>query len=153
MIKQSKNRAGVTVFALATQPKARSRKEDMEAIDFYQFAIRKYPEVKGLLRHIANERKASVHEHNLLVQQGMEKGTSDYLMLIPNDDHPYFAMELKRARKKDSSVQKEQNEFLLDAESVGAFACIAYGYKAALHALDVYMKNMSKPITKRSKKS
>ena len=59
MINIATNKNGVPVYALANQPKIKSRKEDVESIDFFSHAKYKYPELGRLLFHVANESQSA----------------------------------------------------------------------------------------------
>ena len=137
MITIKKNRAGVTTFFLTEQPKT-SRLEKSEAVDFYQHAMHKRPGIN--LFHVANESVSKMQHRKNLKQAGVKSGVSDYLLLAPNSKYNFLAIELKRARKSDSSVSANQNEFIKSVENMGGFGCVCYGYQAALLALDEYLK-------------
>ncbi len=139
LITKTLNKKGVPVYALAEQPKAKSRTEDMEAIDFYSHVKYQMPELGSLFFHVANESQSAPQYRKKVKQMGLTSGVADYLCLAPRGGCPYAAIELKRARKKDSSVSAEQTAFLKEAEAEGAFVAICYGYKSALYALREYL--------------
>lgn len=57
---------------------------------------------------------------------------SDYVILHRTlEDHPFALVEMKRSRRRDSSISKEQVDFLLSRERQGGLCCIAYGAAAA----------------------
>ena len=140
-ITKKQNRAGVDTYFLIEQPKEKSRLESMEAIDFYQFAIERYPHVNAVFFHVANESKSKPQHRRNLKQMGLSSGVSDYLLLMPNCKYNFLAIELKRARKKDSSVNPEQVEFIKNVNKNGGYGCICYGFCAALHVLKLYLSN------------
>lgn len=139
MITKKRNKSGVLCYWLTDQPKTKSRTEDCEQIDLVSHCKRYWSEQSSLMFHVPNESKVPAHYRAKLGSMGILKGASDWMILIPSNGRPYMALELKRSRKKDSSVSKEQTKFLLDAESVGAFAVVCYGHKAALQAIDDYL--------------
>lgn len=138
MINKSRNRSGLLCYQLAEQPTSKSRVEELEQIDLASHCAFRWPEHFGLQFHVANESKASPQYRGKLARMGLKKGVSDWLVLVPAHGRPYMVLELKRARKKDSTISKEQRDFLLSTESVGAFAVVAYGYRAALQAITDY---------------
>lgn len=141
MISKTLNQKGVPVYALTEQPKTKSRKEDVESIDFFSHAKYKYPELGRLLFHVANESASAPQYRRKIAQMGVTSGVADYVLLKSVGPYPYAVIELKRARKTDSSVKPEQTEFLTQCMDEGAFVAICYGYKAALYALELYLYN------------
>ena len=121
LISKTTNKQGVPVYALTTQPKVKSRKEDVESIDFFSHAKYKHPELGRLLFHVANESQSAPQYRRKIAQMGVTSGVADYVLLKRSGDYPYAVFELKRERKRDSSVSAEQNEFLTQAMSEGAF--------------------------------
>ena len=82
--------------------------------------------------HVANEGAFSPQHRDSLSRSGVRAGVSDYVILHrTKQGHPFALIELKRSRKRDSSISKEQVDFLLSREKQGGFCCIAYGAKAA----------------------
>lgn len=68
-------------------------------------------------------------------------GVSDYAILpLTLQGHPFALIELKRSRKRDSSISKEQVDFLLSRERQGGFCCIAYGKNAAIAIVELLYK-------------
>lgn len=140
-ITKKQNKAGVDTYFLSEQLKVKSRLENEESKLLYQSAILKHPEIESLFFHVANESKSKPqHRHNLK-QMGLSSGVSDYLLLMPNDRYHFLTIELKRARKKDSSVNPEQVEFIKNVNKNGGYGCICYGFRAALHVLKLYLSN------------
>lgn len=106
--------------------------EDNEAVNFYSHAINRWPWLKGRLFHVANESKSQPQYRSKLSQMGLASGVADYIVV----NNPPVAIELKRSRKRDSSYSNGQISWLLDAEDSGWQVCIAYGWQAAMQALD-----------------
>lgn len=138
-INKSRNRNGLLCYCPAEQD-LNPRKEWLEGVDFYQHAIKEFPEVEPLFSHIANESNSAPQYRKKLKQQGLSSGVSDYLLLAPKGEHPYMALELKKANRSKSQISATQKQFLKSAEEAGAFAVVAYGWMAALEALRDYMK-------------
>lgn len=104
-------------------------KEVVEQATFFN-RIRKTP--YGLVAlHIRNEgRKAYAQVQKEKTEGGMVAGASD--IVIPGS--PAFVCELKRKDHTKSSWQTGQQEYLLAAQELGAFACLAFGVDAAWEA-------------------
>lgn len=143
MITLKTNQHGIDVYSLTNQPKELSRTEWLEGVDFYQFAIKKYPELKRLLFHVANESQSKPQYRQKLSQQGLTSGVSDYLLLSPRGAFSFMTIELKRARIRDSKTSEAQLIFLAKTNMIGGYSCICNGYEAALFALEKYLnKNL-----------
>lgn len=82
--------------------------------------------------HVANEGAFSPQHRDSLSRSGVRSGVSDYVILHRTlEGHPFALVEMKRGRKRDSSISKEQVDFLLSRELQGGLCCIAYGATAA----------------------
>ena len=143
MITSSKNKSGILCYwhEQLNASKVKSPLEHIEQINLVAHCRQKWPDEFELMLHVPNESDVPVQYRNKLSKCGILKGASDWLILVPAHGRPYAVIELKRLRKRDSSISKEQVQFLLNAGSVGAFACAAYGYKAALKAINDYFTN------------
>lgn len=141
MIIKKHNRAGILCYWDDSVQNITSRKEKFEQIDLVSHSkIR--PEVQDLGFHPVNESMCDVKHRSNLKKYGLKAGVSDWIILFPVDYHPYMILELKRANKKEAaSISPEQKDFLLNAGRVGAFSVCAYGYLAALEAIDDYFSN------------
>lgn len=142
MIKSKRNKAGVLCYwdDKLNASKVKSPKEDIEQINLVAHCRELYPEQFGLMLHPVNESNVPVNYRVKLTKCGILKGASDWLVLWPSNGKPYLAIELKRTRKRDSVISEDQVNFLISAESVGAEACVCYGYKSALHVIEKYLK-------------
>ena len=142
MIKSERNKSGVLCYWDETlnASKTKSPLEHIEQINLVAHCRKLWPKEFNLMLHVPNESNVPVQYRNKLSKCGLLPGASDWLILYPSNGKPYMALELKRSRKRDSSISQDQVDFLLNAEHVGAFACVAYGYKAALHAIELYFK-------------
>ena len=68
---------------------------------------------------------------------GVRSGVSDYAILHRTlEGHPFALIELKRSRKRDSSISKEQVDFLLSRERQGGLCCAAYGKNTAISIVE-----------------
>jgi hypothetical protein len=142
MIKSERNKHGVLCYwdEQLNSSKTKSPLEHIEQINLVSHCQHKYPKEFNLMMHPVNEANIPVQYRAKLNKCGLLKGASDWLVLYPSNGKPYLVIELKRSRKRDSSVSQEQIDFLLNAEYVGAASCIAYGYKAALQVMKEYFK-------------
>jgi len=141
MIKSARNRNGVLCyFDDEVNQKVKSRKEFPEQVDLNAFCEDLYPWEYKLMFHVPNESKCAVQHRRDLNMAGIKKGASDWIILISRKGYGSMILELKRARKRDSTISKEQTDFLLTAEKEGNFAVVAYGFRAALAAIEYYLK-------------
>lgn len=111
--------------------------EAAESVTFFAKIRREYPASYGLIAtHCRNEGKRSYQQVSKQKSEGMTKGTPD--IIIPGN--PAFLCELKRRDHTKSSWQDGQQEYLLAAQDLGAFVCVALGYEAAYSAF-IYWKD------------
>ena len=122
--------------------KVKSPKEDAEQRQLNGHCSVKWPDLAPMMYHIINESggMGSSQYGSALNRLGRKKGVPDWPVMIPKNGYHGLYIELKRSRKRDSSVDKEQVKFLLQAESLGYKCVICYGYKAALHVIEEYLK-------------
>lgn len=142
MIKSAINKAGILCYwdDVLNAIKVKSPLEHIEQINLVAHCKQLWPNEFNVMLHVPNESNVPVQYRAKLSRCGLLKGASDWLILWPSNGRPYMLVELKRSRKKDSAVSNEQVNFLLSAQLVGAEVCVAYGYKAALHAIEKYLK-------------
>lgn len=137
MIIKQRNKSGVMCYWDDEQnaSKKKSRKEYLEQIDFVNWARYKHPILKSLLFAPMNEGDAKPQYRSKMKSMGLTSGVSDCILLC----NGVGAIEMKRSRKRDSGVSKEQVKFNLCVESAGGFAVVAYGALAAKEALKDYL--------------
>lgn len=110
--------------------------EAAEMMTFFNQLRKHYPEYYAIALHVRNENDGDYKKTNKSkLEGGFVKGASD--IVIPCN--PPFVCELK-AINKGSRVSQEQIVFLNNAANLGAFACIAYGWKAAFQAFEDCIK-------------
>lgn len=111
-------------------------KEDDEQIFCSDWVKYNYPQI--VYWHTVNESKKSIGQARKDQAKGLLKGVSDCLFLIPESlrgKHPFGAIELKRAGKKQASpVSEDQGSFLKSVRESGGFAAVAYGREGFLAA-------------------
>lgn len=133
MIKLERNKSGV-LCAWSEEENAsrqKSRIEKYEGWDFAAYVNHHMPELE--MFHVANEGAFSPQHRDSLTRSGVRSGVSDYVILHRTlRGHSFALIEEKRSRKKDSTISKEQSDFLLSRERQGGFCCVAYGKSASI---------------------
>ena len=132
MIKLERNKSGALCAWSEEEnaSKQKSRLEKYEEWDFAAYVNHHMPELA--MFHVANEGAFSPQHRDSLTRSGVRSGVSDYAILHSTlEGHPFALVELKRSRKRDSSISKEQVDFMLSRERQGGFCCVAYGATAA----------------------
>lgn len=114
--------------------------ENMEQVTFFNRIRKQYPDTWGKLAfHPRNEGKRTHFQAAHQASEGMTSGTVD--IIIPG--RQTFVCELKRQDHTQSVWQKDQENYLRTAQSMGAFACIALGANAAEEAFRKYLETSS----------
>lgn len=90
--------------------------------------------------HPRNEGKRHHNQTTKQKAEGLTTGASD--IIIPGK--PAFVCELKRKDKTKSRVDPEQVDYLRESLQLGAFACIAYGFEAAIKAFHEWLDLVNK---------
>lgn len=106
-----------------------SNSERAEQITFFNQLRLQYPELAKIAIHPRNEGKRTYAQAAREKREGMTRGAAD--IIIPG--RLSFVCELKT---KKGRLSKSQEDYLLAAQAAGAFACVAVGAKAAMHALE-----------------
>jgi len=109
--------------------------ENAEQITFFNYLRNNWPAIGAIAIHIKNEGKRTHHQAARAKAEGMVAGASD--IIIPGS--PAFVCELKRQDHTRSQWQPKQQEYLLTAQRAGAFVCVAFGYRAALEAIEQWL--------------
>ena len=111
-------------------------KEAKEQTTFFNRLRKEYPDTWGkIATHIKNESKRYKHQAARDKALGMTTGASD--IIIPGS--PAFVCELKRKDHTESRIGRKQVEYLIAAQNLGAFACIALGVDGAWDAFQDYL--------------
>lgn len=145
MIKLERNKSGVLCAWSEEESasKQKSRIEKYEGWDFAAYVNHHMPEL--MMFHVANEGAFSPQHRDSLTRSGVRSGVSDYVILhCTKQGHPFALIEMKRSRKRDSSISQEQIDFLLSREQQGGFCCAAYGSLAAIAIVEWLYKE--KPL-------
>jgi hypothetical protein len=140
MIINKENNKGIMCYwdDVLNASKVKSPLEHIEQINLVSHCNQRWPKEFALMLHPVNEGLIPAQYRAKLNKCGLLKGASDWLILYPSNGFHYMVVELKRSRKKDSSVRIEQSEFILNAVEAGAHGVIAYGFKAALKSIEDY---------------
>lgn len=112
----------------------KSAREDQEAQTLVNQVRKKYPHV--LFMHIKNEGKKTKAQADFDRSMGMMAGASDFIFL----GVPPMALELKRQDNTLSKWQPKQQEFLIAAQEQGMVSCVAFGWEAAIEAVEDWLK-------------
>lgn len=145
MIKLEHNKSGVLCAWSEEEnaSKQKSRLEKYEGWDFAAYVNHHMPELQ--MFHVANEGAFSPQHRDSLARSGVRSGVSDYVILHRTlEGHAFALIELKRGRKKDSTISEEQSKFILSRERQGGFGCAAYGKNAAIAIVEWLYKG--KPL-------
>jgi len=110
--------------------------EQQEQMTFFSTLRIEYPELGVIAYHQRNEGKRGYKQTSLHKAEGMVTGASD--IIIPG--RPAFICELKREDHTLCKLSPEQIKYLEIADRYKAYVCVALGHKAALHALEDWLK-------------
>ena len=108
--------------------------ENAEQITIFNHLRLHYPELAKLSTHILNEGKKSQAQAAKDAQMGLTAGFSDIIII----GCPVFVCELKKRDFTKSKISKEQEDFLINADKSGAFACVALGAVGFFEALEAW---------------
>jgi hypothetical protein len=117
----------INVFGIADKTDTAS--ESQHAMTFFNKLRREYPAYGAIATHIRNEGKRTIQQAQKHKAEGMTTGTAD--IIIPCN--PPFVCELK-SRSPRATITPEQIDYLLNAQKLGAFVCVAIGYDGAMEA-------------------
>lgn len=105
--------------------------------EFIRWFDLQYPHIGNLLFHPANGGTRNVREAVNLKAQGVRKGVSDIILLVPRGTYHGLVMELKR---KGCKPTKEQLEFLHALQAKGYCTAWHDDLEEAITFVDDYMK-------------
>jgi len=144
MIEILQNKNGLTIYRLIDRP-AKSRSENSEQVDLNFHCAKSWPNHYQAMWHTVNESGAggSARYGAELNKRGRKKGVADWIVAVPRNGFHGLFLELKKEGKDASPISKEQREHLLFQQQLDYKCVVAYGYKAALKAIDDYMLTRS----------
>lgn len=105
--------------------------ESAHMITFFNILRRDYPEYGNVAIHVRNEGKRTKQQIDKERIEGFVKGACDIIIV----GNPALCIEMK-SRATSAKVSPEQEQYLLAAQKLGAFVCVAYGFEAALTAFN-----------------
>ena len=109
--------------------KGKQPSENAEMITFFNVLREDYPDLAVIATHIKNEGKRNINQIGKDKAEGLVTGFPDIVIL----GNPAFCCEMKSKGK--SKISEDQEKVLNAATKNGAFACVAYGYEAAIDAV------------------
>lgn len=123
----------IKVYGDADYRDKKCPREAAEQVTFFNQLRKQYPNTYGLVAvHNRNEGKKTINQVAKEKMEGMATGAPD--VMIPGA--PAFLCELKRRDRTLSELQPGQLPYLLAAQRMGAFCCIALGWEAAWEAFE-----------------
>ena len=144
-ITKTRNKKGLLEYYLADQPKTtskqKSRLEKYEQKDLNFHCKHQFPEHYDSCFHIINEsgKSGSAQYGAELNARGRKSGVPDWFVMVPIGKHHGLIVELKREYKKDGRPTPAEISFMQRQESLGYKCIIAYGFRAALIAINDYL--------------
>ena len=131
------NRAGILCYKPVENQV--NRYECYEQIDLNTHCAKTWPIEYEFMWHTINESggQSSKQYGEQLNRQGRKKGVADWCVMIPIGKYHGMYLELKRCHS--GSITKEQKAFIKRQSELGYFCCVAYGFRAALKAIDDYL--------------
>lgn len=125
----------------ANKSKLKSRKEHLEQIGLNNFCAKLFPEHYDSMYHVVNESggRGSAFYGAKLNEMGRKSGVTDWHVAVPSHGYHGLYIELKRTRRRDSTVSKDQVKFMLRQQELGYKCVFAFGYKCALQAIKDYL--------------
>lgn len=107
--------------------------EAVEQTTFFNQVRKRWPDTIGAIAiHPRNEGKRTHAQTARHKAEGLVSGASD--VIIPGA--PAFVLELKRQDHTKSTWQSGQLPYLEACHSMGAFVCVAFGWEAAMQAVE-----------------
>ncbi len=112
------------------------RAESTEQKEFFGILKECYPKIYRLAFHPKNGAKRTPQQIQAAKEQGaLNPGVSD--IIVPGN--PTFVCELKRVDHTESTLSKDELDYLIASQDGGAFSCIALGCEGALMALNEWL--------------
>jgi hypothetical protein len=124
----------IKVYGDLTHRDTKCPKEDSESQTLVNQIRKRYPHL--LFMHVKNEGKKTKAQADFDRSMGMLSGASDFLFL----GSPAMCLELKRKDHTLSKWQPKQEQFLINAQEQGCFACVCFGWEAGMEAVEEWLK-------------
>lgn len=98
-----------------------------------------YPQYRLLLHHSPNEGLLMRHDRDGAKRKamGVRPGFPDFILLLPNRDYPYLAMELKSGKGRQSDHQKEYQKAV---EHAGGKYAVIRSLDEFISTVNAYME-------------
>ena len=143
MIIKQVNKHGIDTYHddVLNASKVKSPPERIEQKNLNNHSKKQFPCQYDSMFHVVNESggKGSQFYGAKLNDMGRKSGVSDWFVLAPSRGYHGLIIELKRSRKRDSSIDAEQVKFLKRQQELGYYVCVCYGYLAAMHVQHWYL--------------
>lgn len=132
------NKHGLLVYKPDVKPKT-GRKETLEQKDLNSHCKVFWPEYYDVMFHPVQESGSGGSKiyGSHLNSLGRKKGVPDWFVMVPSGKFYGLILELKKCNS--GSVSKEQTLFMVKLEEMGYRCVIAFGFAAALKAIDDYL--------------
>lgn len=124
----------MTYKVYGEKQKGKQPPESAEMVTFFNELRARYPEIARLATHIKNEGKRTMAQAQRDKAEGLVTGFPDVVIV----GAPAFVCEMK-SKSKTSRVSPEQKEILNAMSERGVFACVAYGWEAAMQAVEDWL--------------
>ena len=117
-------------------------KESDLQIRFVKWFRVTYPDFAYLMFHPHNEGNAFTRQQQIIAnREGVTKGVSDLVFLIPTQDYHFLTIELKNGTK--GSQSKEQKMFQRYVEAIGGKYFVARTFEGAVDFVTRYMDDVT----------
>ena len=120
----------------------KKHKESDLQIRFVKWFRVTYPDFAYLMFHPHNEGNAFTRQQQIIAnREGVTKGVSDLVFLIPTQDYHFLTIELKNGTK--GSQSKEQKIFQRYVEAIGGKYVVARTFEGAVDFVTRYMDDVT----------
>lgn len=120
--------------------KIHHKESDMQ-IRFVKWFRVTYPQFAALMFHPHNEGNGFNRRQQIIANaEGVTKGVSDLIFLIPTQEYSFLCIELKNGHK--NSQTKEQKRFQRYVEAAGGKYVLARSYDQTVEAVTKYMDDV-----------
>jgi hypothetical protein len=113
--------------------------EHVEQVMFCQWMQFQHPHMAKRLFAVPNGEYRTISAARRLKDEGVRRGVSDLIMLVPNERYFGLCLEFKRAEETWSAVSMDQRDFLYQAEKDGYAAGVAFGFDHGRYLMTRYL--------------